>query len=195
MMADAAKRIATYADIEALPPNVVGEIIHGALVTHPRPSPIHAAAHADLIGELSGPYRKGKGGPGGWRFLTEPELQLGSNLVVPDVAGWKSERLNPIPRKGTIEIAPDWLCEILSPSTENYDKNEKREIYAMAGVGHIWFLDPRAMSLECFQNVAGRWLLTNTFTGKQTVSAQPFEAATFPLNVLFQFDDFEKSPE
>jgi Uma2 family endonuclease len=194
-MAEFAKRKVTYADIEALPPNLVGEIIYGALVTHPRPLPKHAVAHANLAGELSGPYRKGKGGPGGWIFMTEPELHFGDDVVVPDLAGWKKERLNINLDEVAVKIAPDWLCEILSPSTENYDRNEKRQIYAKAGVAHIWLLDPRSQSLECFQLVAGHWLLSNTFTQSQTVSAPPFESASFRLSDLFDLEIVDKPSE
>jgi Uma2 family endonuclease len=193
MAADPAKKRATYADLEAVPANMVAEIIYGALVTHPRPLPRHAIAHTELMVELGTPYRRGKGGPGGWIFLTEPELHFGENVVVPDIAAWRRERYDIDPDKVGITTAPDWLCEILSKSTENYDRNEKRMIYAQAGVKNIWLLDPRSVSLECFQNVAGSWLLTHTFTEKQMVSAPPFELAQFHLSSLFDIDP--KSPE
>jgi Uma2 family endonuclease len=194
-MAELAKRKVTYADIEALPPNVVGEILFGTLVTHPRPSPWHARAQSSLTYELEGPFNRGRGGPGGWTFLIEPELHLGADIVVPDIAGWKRERLDLKPDDVVVGTAPDWLCEILSPSTENYDRNEKRQIYARAGVSNIWLLDPRSRSLECFQLVAGRWLLTHTFTQQQIVSASPFESAQFTLSDLFDLGAIDKSSE
>jgi Uma2 family endonuclease len=194
-MADRAKKIATYADIEALPPHVVGEIIYGTLVTHPRPAPRHGRSQSSLSYELEGPFNRGKGGPGGWIFLTESELHLGSHVVVPDLAGWKNERLSPFPDTAWVDVAPDWLCGILSESTESYDRNEKRRIYAEAGVSYLWLLEPRIEVLECFQLVAGQWLLTHTFAKASKVSAPPFEAASFNLSSLFPNDDLEKTSE
>ena len=194
-MADPAKKIATYADIEALPPHVVGELIYGSLVTHPRPSPPHSVAQNSLGDELTSPFQKGRGGPGGWIFMSEPDLILGGNTVVPDLVAWRRERMPRIPKTGQISVSPDWLCEILSPSTERYDRNEKRRIYAQAGVAFYWMLDPRIGQLECFQLVAGNWLLTNTFAQDEIVNAPPFIEHSFPLSNLFPDTESEKSPE
>jgi Uma2 family endonuclease len=185
MAADPAKKRATYADLEAVPPHLMAEIIFGSLVTHPRPAPPHTTASFALGSRIGPKFQDGEGGPGGWIFANEPELHLGENVVVPDIAGWKRERYATVKDRTWISVVPDWICEILSPSTENYDRNEKRKIYATAGVGHIWLLDPRSLSLECFQNVAGNWLLMQTFTDDETVSAPPFEAAQFKLKSLF----------
>jgi Uma2 family endonuclease len=190
-MADPAKKIATYDDIEALPPNVVGEIIYGTLVTHPRPLPRHSVAHSGLNFELVGPFQRGRGGPGGWIFMTEPELHLGPHVIVPDLAGWKREKLTPFPTTSGIDVAPDWVCEILSDSTERYDRNEKRKIYAQVGVTYIWLLDPRIKVLECFTLVADNWLLTHTFDQTSKVSAPPFDAINFDLSALFPSTDLE----
>jgi Uma2 family endonuclease len=194
-MADPAKKVATYADIEALPAHVVGEILYGSLVTHPRPMPRHARAQFSLSYELEGPFNRGKGGPGGWIFLTEPELHLNMHVVVPDLAGWKNERLSPFPKTAWIETTPDWICEILSDATERYDRNEKRKIYAEAGVNYLWLLDPRVKVLECFTLVAGNWLLTHTFDDSSHVSAPPFGAISFDLAPLFPSTESEESPE
>ena len=187
-MADPAKRQATYADLEAVPPHLVAEIIHGALVTHPRPVPRHAIAAFSLGEKLAPGFRAGNGGPGGWVFMPEPQLHLGIDVVVPDLAGWRRERLPQIPETAWIETHPDWICEILSPSTENYDRNAKRSIYAAAGVPYLWLLDPRAKLLEAFQLTSGRWLLSATFSGSADVRAVPFEAVSFPLSELWPFD-------
>ena len=194
-MADPAKKIATYADIEALPPHVTGEIIYGSLVTHPSPAPPHGRAQFSLSYELEGPFNRGKGGPGGWIFLTEPELHLTGNVLVPDLAGWRSERLTPFPKTAWIDIAPNLLCEIISPATERYDRNEKRRIYATWGVQHLWLLDPRVKVLECFALVAGQWLLSHSFDDTETVSAPPFEAVQFSLSNLFPPAEPEQLPE
>lgn len=194
-MAETAKRKATYADLEAVHPHLVAEIIYGSLVTHPRPNPYHAVAHNSLGTELTGPFQKGRGGPGGWIFLTEPELHFGEDVVVPDLAGWKRDRLTPFPQTAYIVTPPDWLCEILSDSTERFDRVEKRQIYARVGVKFLWLLDPRRKFLECYSLVAGKWLLTKTLNGDEIVSAPPFEAVSFSLGLLWPFDDVKKISE
>jgi len=188
MSADPALRRATYADLEAVPPHRVAEIINGRLETHPRPRPTHGAAALRLGAKLGDPFDFGDGGPGGWIFIMEPELHLGADVVVPDLAGWRRERLPAEPKTPYIEIAPDWACEILSPSTERLDRGPKRRIYADAGVGHLWLLDPAARLLEVFANVAGQWLLLATVEPGEEVRAAPFDAVGFPLDALFPFD-------
>ncbi len=186
-MATAVRKAATYADIEASPPHVVAELIDGVLAQSLRPMPPHATA-ASLLGyEITGPFQKGRGGPGGWIFAVEPELHLGPNVLVPDLAGWRRERLPAIPLDEHITIAPDCVCEILSPSTENLDRNAKRRAYGQAGVAYIWLLDPRSRSLEAFQLVAGRWMLTGVVTDDEPVSLPPFDVISFPLSELFPF--------
>jgi Uma2 family endonuclease len=187
-MAEPAKHLATYADLEAVPPHLVAEIIHGALVTHPRPAPRHSAATFALGNRIGPGYQDGVGGPGGWIFFSEPELHLGANVVVPDIAGWRRERMPSFPETAFVGIAPDWVCEVLSDATERYDRNAKRGIYAEAGVPYLWLLDPRGKLLEVFQLTAGRWLLAQTFTENDEVRAIPFEATPFPLGQLWPLD-------
>lgn len=189
MTADPALRRATYADLEAVPSHLVAEIVDGVLETHPRPSPRHGAAAGRLGTKLGGPFDIGENGPGGWIFIPEPELHLGPHVVVPDIAGWRRERLPTEPSTAFIEIAPDWVCEIVSPSTERLDRGPKRRIYAKAGVGHLWLLDPRARVLEAFANAAGQWLLLATFGPGEEVRVAPFDAVGFPLDALFPFDE------
>lgn len=188
-MADAATRLATYADLEAVPDHLVAEIIDGALKTHPRPRPRHASAAVRLSGGLDLPFGRGRGGPGGWIFMIEPELHLGSQVVVPDLAGWRREHLSVEPDTAYIETPPDWVCEILSPSTAQLDRGPKRRIYAEAGVGHLWLLDPGDGVLEAFALTGGRWLLLGTVQRGEAVGLPPFDAVTFPLDDLFPFDD------
>lgn len=176
---------ATYADIEALPPHVVGEILFGVLHTHPRPTPRHGMSAGELGYELTGPFGRGRGGPGGWIFLPEPELHLGPHVIVPDIAGWKQERLSPFPDTGWIETPPDWLCEVLSPSTQKVDRTDKLTIYATYGVGHCWYVDPIAKTLEVLALTSGKWQLTCTFKDADSVCAPPFDVHTFPLDVLW----------
>lgn len=188
-MAKPANKSATYADLQAVPPHLVAEILFGTLVTHPRPTPRHGAAGLNLGVELTGPYQRGRGGPGGWVFLPEPELHLGPHVTVPDIAGWRCERLGPTAVENAfIEVAPDWVCEIISPSTEKYDKGEKRRIYAHYGVAHLWHVNPTARTLEAFRLHDGNWLLTHTFVDTEDVTAPPFDAITFSLGLLWPFD-------
>jgi len=181
-------RPATYADLEALAPNLVGEIIHGVLHAHPRPAPRHAASQNLLGYELTGPFQRGRGGPGGWIFLSEPELHLGEHVLVPDIAGWRAERLTPFPEAAAIQTPPDWVCEILSPSTARLDRVEKLPIYAEHGVGHAWYVDPLAQTLEVFALNEGRWVIVATFSQADPVTAPPFEAHTFALDALWPPD-------
>ncbi|GJD35733.1 Uma2 family endonuclease [Methylobacterium aerolatum] len=188
-MAQAVPRPATYADLEAVPPHLVAEIVDGVLETHPRPRPRHASVAIGLGAELQFPYGRGRGGPGGWVFMAEPELHLGYDVVVPDLAGWRRERMPVEPDKAYIETPPDWVGEILSPSTRRLDLGPKRRIYAEAEVPFLWFLDPDERTLEPFALTGGRWLLLGTVVGGESVSLAPFDAITFPLDDLFPFAD------
>lgn len=183
----AAKR-ATYDDVLNAPAHVVAELIDGVLETHPRPVPKHAVSAARLGMSLGGPFDLGSGGPGGWLFMVEPELHLGHDVVVPDLAAWRRERMPVVPDEAYVTLAPDWVCEILSPSTEMLDRNAKRRIYAEAGVAFLWLVDPRTRSLEAFQLVADKWLLLSTVEASDPVSIAPFDAISFPLSDLFPFD-------
>ena len=176
---------ATYADIEALPPHVVGEIAFGALHTHPRPAPRHGHAAIELQLEIGGPFRRGRGGPGGWIFQPEPELHLGPHIVVPDIAGWRRERMPQLPETAHFEMAPDWLCEVLSPSTRRFDRTEKLAIYATYEVKHCWLVDPDARTLEVLALTGGKWLIAATFKDADMVTAPPFDVHTFALDVLW----------
>jgi Uma2 family endonuclease len=179
---------ATYADLEKVPPHLVAEIIHGVLETHPRPLPRHGAAAFSLSGELSSPFQRGRGGPGGWIFMVEPELHLEKNVLVPDLAGWRRERLPTMPEQVGITTTPDWVCEILSPSTARIDQGPKRSLYAEWGVAYLWMLDPATRVLDGYQLVAGKWVLQGTATGSDEVCLPPFDAISFSLDSLFPLD-------
>ena len=180
---------ATYADLEALPSNMVGQILHGVLHAHPRPAPRHARAQHGIQVELDPAFARGRGGPGGWIFLPEPELHLGPHVVVPDIAGWRRERLPRLPDTAYIETSPDWVCEVLSPSTARIDRTDKLAIYAEFGVGHAWYVDPIAKTLEALALQAGKWLIAATFKDAEPVTAPPFEVHTFALDVLWPQDE------
>lgn len=186
MTAQTKSRPATFADIEALPANMVGQIVFGVLHAHPRPTPKHARSSSRLGGELDGPFDRGHGGPGGWIILDEPELHLGAHVVVPDLAGWRRARMPKLPETAYFELPPDWVCEVLSPSTARLDRTDKLTVYAEFGVGHVWLVDPDLKTLEVFALTEGKWLLAATFKDAEPVSAQPFAVHTFPLDVLWE---------
>ncbi|RTZ71298.1 MAG: Uma2 family endonuclease [Gammaproteobacteria bacterium] len=184
-MSQTAKRKATYEDLLALAENQVGEIIHGSLHTHPRPAPRHAVAYSALGGHLWNPYGRGSGGPGGWWILDEPELHLGEEILVPDLAGWRRERMPELPDTAWFELAPDWVCEILSPATARTDRVLKMPIYAREGVRHLWLVDPDLKTLEVYELDNGRWTLLATLKDDDPVRQPPFDATEFPLDSLW----------
>lgn len=185
-MSDPAQRMATYEDLLAVPEHLVAEILNGRLVTHPRPSPKHAWAASCIGDELVGPFHKGRGGPGGWVILDEPEIHLGQQILVPDLAGWRRERMPGLPETPYFELAPDWVCEILSPSTARSDRAEKMPIYATEGVGHLWLIDPELQILEVYaRQDDGHWLLLDTLEGAAEVRHPPFDAVAFDLASLW----------
>jgi Uma2 family endonuclease len=182
-----AKKPATYADLEALPPNKVGELIAGELYASPRPAIPHAIASSHLGALLGGPFGLGRGGPGGWLILSEPELHFGEDVLVPDLAGWRRERVPPEAlRAAAMTLAPDWLCEVLSPSTARLDRSRKLDVYAREGVRHVWLLDPLIRTLEVFRLEDRRYCLLGTHAGEATVRAEPFEALELQLGVLWE---------
>lgn len=170
-------RRATYQDLEAVPENLVAEILDGELITSPRPASPHARAASRLtmdLGVFDGP--SGGSGPGGWWILYEPELQLSDDTVVPDLAGWRREKMSILPNVAQFTLAPDWVCEVISSSTEAIDRGRKRRIYAREGVSHLWLLNPLARALEVFRLSGEVWTLVATFVGNERFRAEPFDA-------------------
>lgn len=185
-MAEPARSAASYDDIISLPEHLVGEILHGVLHTHPRPAPRHARAYSVLGGNLGGTFDWGTDGPGGWWILDEPELHLGGHVLVPDLAGWRRERLPSLPETAWFELAPDWVCEILSPGTARTDRAIKMPIYAALAIPHLWLVDPDARILEVYRFQGdGHWLLLATLKEDDPVCQPPFEALSFPLVTLW----------
>ena len=177
---------ATYEDLLAVPRHRVAEIIAGTLRVSPRPAPRHALASSRLGSRLGRAFDDGIDGPGGWWILDEPELHLGEDIVVPDLAGWRIERMPALPETSYFELAPDWVCEVLSPSTVADDRTEKMPAYAAAEVGHAWLVDPIARTLEVFRREGPRWLLLSTHRDSTTVRAEPFEALALDLDALWR---------
>jgi Uma2 family endonuclease len=175
-------RPATMADLEALPGHVKGEIIDGVLYTSPRPRFLHADVEGMLANELIGPFRRGRGGPGGWWILPEPGIEVpGSPEFSPDLAGWRRERMPAPPADRAIAVVPDWVCEILSPSTRAFDQRIKRPFYARIGVAYLWFVDLEARTLAVSKLVDGKWLELGVHGEDDRVRAEPFDAIEIAL--------------
>ncbi len=178
-------RKATYRDVLEAPAHMVAEIVKGVLHTQPRPASRHALAGSSLGMEIGNPFQRGRGGPGGWWIVDEPELHFGEDILVPDLAGWRRERMPDYPDTPYFTLAPDWVCEILSPSTRTFDLEEKRPIYAREGVGHLWFVDPAARTLEAFALQDGAWTPAGSAREDEPVAFPSFQAVTFPLDALW----------
>lgn len=179
------KKDATYADLRAVPENFVAEILGGELYAFPRPASPHAHAAGRLFVKLSNPFQDGENGPGGWWLLNEPELHFGADVVVPDIAGWRRERMPAVPNVAFFTLAPDWLCEVLSPSTEAIDRRKKLAIYAAAGVGHVWLVNPLRQTLEVLRLESQRWSPVAAYDADAKVRAEPFDAIELSLRALW----------
>jgi len=184
-MADPARRRATYDDLRAAPAHLVAELLNGELVTSPRPSPHHARAASSLGAELYGPFDRGRGGPGGWIILDEPELHLHDDVVVPDIAGWRRERMPALPKSSAFELSPDWACEVLSPSTASVDRTEKLPIYGRERVGHVWLVDPLLQTLEVLRLDGAGYRIVGAWREEAIVQCEPFEALPIRLADLW----------
>ena len=176
---------ATYQDVLDAPAHRVAEIVGGTLHTHPRPAMPHARASSVLGRKIGSPYDDEPGGPGGWWIIFEPELHLGEDIVVPDLAGWRRERMPEYPDSAYVTLAPDWACEVLSASTRRLDLHGKRPIYAREDVGHLWLVDPTDRTLEAFELRNGQWVLIGSAKDDEPVSIPPFDAITFSLGDLW----------
>jgi Uma2 family endonuclease len=180
-----AKRLATYEDLLKVPDNMIAEIIEGELYTSPRPQSPHARASSILGGRLVSSFDDGGGsGPGGWWIFDEPELHLGPDILVPDIAGWRRERMPVLLTTPAFELAPDWVCEVISPSTGRLDRLVKLPSYARSGVAYAWIVDPLQRMIEAYKLVSGQWFLLGTY-GDQVVRIEPFDAIEIPLATLW----------
>jgi Uma2 family endonuclease len=175
---------ATYKDLLELPDTMVAEILDGELYGSPRPAMRHSRASL-VLGRRLDPYDQGRGGPGGWWFLIEPEVHLGEDVLVPDLAGWRRDRLPEIPDTAATTLAPDWICEVLSPSTERIDRVRKLPIYSRECVEHAWLINPRTKTLEVFRRAENGWVLLSTHGGAESVRAEPFDAIAIDLPELW----------
>ena len=178
---------ATYRDIENAPPNVIAEIVDGELYIQAQPVEPHGTAIDGMIELLRPPFMRGRGGPGGWWIRSEPQISFGDpdwRTMVPDVAGWCKERVSDFPEK-YFDVRPDWVCEVLSPSTRLYDRQIKGPLYAEEGIPHFWIVDPAYRTLECYENVDGAWDERAKFEEAAQVAVSPFDAVAFDLADLW----------
>lgn len=167
-----------YSAVEALPAGVTGEIIDGQLYAMPRPSGRHGLATSSLGADLFGPFSRGRGGPGGWWIIDEPEVHFvrDEELAVPDLGGWRRECMAQVPDDQRFEVVPDWICEVASKSTASYDRNVKMPLYARYGVRHAWLVDVVAERLEAYELHDGAWRGIGVFDGSEPIRVAPFEA-------------------
>ncbi|MCA9704293.1 MAG: Uma2 family endonuclease [Myxococcales bacterium] len=187
-MNEPARRRATYADVLDAPPHLIAEVIDGDLRLHPRPAKPHAAAASTLGEELGPPFKRGRGGPGGWILLDEPELHLGPDILVPDLAGWRRTRMPTIVAdEPFFTLTPDWVAEVLSPSTGKYDRTDKLTIYRRERVPWVWLVDPIQRTLEVLhlEPEQDLWTLRAAWRDDACVRAEPFDAIELELGLLW----------
>ena len=190
----ATRRRATYQELCQVPDHKVAEILDGELIVTPRPALRHASASSGLGGLLWGPFQGGRNGPGGWWILDEPELHLADDILVPDLAGWRRARVPSIPEAAYMTLAPDWVCEVISPATERMDRSRKMRIYARESVQHLWLLDPLVRTLEVLRLENARWVLLDTHGDADVVRVEPFEAVEIELTALWPDPPSESPP-
>jgi Uma2 family endonuclease len=191
------KKLATYEDLLALPDGVKAELIDGEIIIHsssdprvaalPAPLPEHSRVQGGLRRFLGGPFDDddGFGGVGGWWILAEVEIRLGGQIVRPDVAGWRRERLASPWGLRPIEIIPDWICEVVSPSNASHDRVTKKHLYAKHGIAHYWIADTEEVTLETFTLHDAVWTASGAFTRGGVARIEPFEAIELDVGRLF----------
>lgn len=184
-MNDPARKKASYEDVLASPPHVVAEVIEGVLYQSPRPALPHAAAASVVGEELGPPFKRGKDGPGGWIILDEPEIHLGADIVVPDVGGWKRSTLPVLPDDAYLTVAPDWVCEVASPSTRALDRGKKLDVYQREKVRHVWVIEPLDRFLEVLELDGPSYRIVQRVSGEERARIVPFDAIEFDVAALW----------
>jgi Uma2 family endonuclease len=188
MVQPARTRDELYEEYLRVPSHLRAEVINGTLNVLPRPAPRHANAASVLGGELNGMFQRGRGGPGGWWILFEPELQLDpKEPIAPDLVGWRVERMPELPETAYFTLAPDWVCEMLSRSTDKIDRQDKLPYYAAHGVRHVWLVDPidKRLEVHTLDDATKRWRAVRVYEGDTTVRAEPFDAVELELRGLW----------
>ena len=181
---NSAQRQATYEDLLQVPDILVAEILDGELFRSPRPAFPHARATSAINQDL-GPFDRptgGPGGPGGWWILFEPELHLGADILVPDLAGWRRERMPVLANEPYSQLAPDWVCEVVSPRTAGIDRVRKMPIYAREGVPYLWLIHPGLQTLEIYRLEGQHWVVASSHVGAAGIRAEPFAAIELDMS-------------
>lgn len=169
---------ATLADLEALPEHMKGELIDGVLYAMTRPRAVHQGIAGAVFADVLMPFQRGRGGPGGWWILPEPGIELPrAPEISPDVAGWRRERMPALPVNRAINVVPDWVCEVLSPTTRGYQLLVKRRLYAASGVPFLWEIDRESQTLSVLRLEGGRWVDLGAYRDEEEARLPPFEAA------------------
>ncbi|HUP59709.1 MAG TPA: Uma2 family endonuclease [Thermoanaerobaculia bacterium] len=184
-MSKVVERPATYEDLLEVPDHLVAEIVEGELFTSPRPASRHALATTRLGSDLDQRFGRDDGGAGGWWIVIEPELHLGRDILVPDIAGWRRERMPSFPDVTFFELAPDWICEVVSPFTARLDRIRKLPRYARYDIAYAWIVDPKEKTLEVYRREGAHMLLFSTHEGSTLIRAEPFDAAGLNLGALW----------
>lgn len=184
-VSDKGKRSATYENLCAVPDHLLAQIVDGELIVQPRPGLAHVRATSRLGTDIGGPFDRGRGGPGGWVILYKPEAHFDKDVLVPDLAGWRRERLPEIPDAPSMTLPPDWVCEVLSPSSQSIDRVRKMNIYGRHRVSHAWLVDPAAQTLEVYRLDGENWLRVGSWAGDQRVRAEPFDSIELELDGLW----------
>lgn len=190
-MTAAARRRASYEDVLTSDPRTIAEVIDGVLYTQPRPALGHAQIASELTYRLIGPFRHGRGGPGGWHILVEPELHLGlePDILVPDLAGWRTTRMPRVTNRAFETLSPDWVAEILSPSTSRVDRSLKLPVYQRERVPHVWLVDPQAMTIEVLRLDGESYRLLGVHADDARARLEPFDEVELDLASLWLEDD------
>jgi Uma2 family endonuclease len=185
-MSNPAHRLATYEDLIALPAEARAEVIDGEVVVAPSPSPLHQGAVGGVHAELRSPFQRARGGPGGWWLILDVDILFGPHDVLrPDIAGWRRERVPTYPTERPIRAMPDWVCEALSPGTAALDQGDKRAIYQRSNVPWYWIVDPTNRSLQVYRLTADGYLLDTSVGDRGGARLRPFEAVELELEALF----------
>lgn len=186
-MPETARRLLTWEDLVQTPDDGrTYEVIHGGLEAMPLPRPAHSLVQVNISGELWGPFHKGRGGPGGWWILIAPGVRLATHeIVAPDLVGWRRERLPRLPEERPIDVRPDWVCEVLSPSHLRRDRVVKADLYQQTGIPHLWLVDPEERLLEAFELRQGAWVRLGAWGDDARVRIPPFDAVELDVGSLF----------
>lgn len=186
-MVDAGPRRATYQDVLDAPHDKIAQVVDGELWLQPRPNVGHARAATRLTGQLDDAFGRRRSGFGGWTILFEPEIHVAGSILVPDIAGWRRESVDELDLEAAFfDVRPDWVCEILSPSTQVLDRTRKMDTYGSEGVAYLWFVDPAAQLLEAYQQSPDGWLRLGTWSEDAKPNVAPFDKLDLELGLLWE---------